>query len=145
VLQNNGVDNLSIVAGASGFTFATALLDGSAYNVTVLAQPANQTCTVASGSGTVPNAPITNVQVSCVTNTFSVGGSVTGLTGAGLVLQNNGTDNRAISADGAFAFTTLIANGSPYSVSVLTQPTAQTCTVANGNGTVAGAPINNVQ
>lgn len=71
--------------------------------------------------------------------TFTVGGTVTGLTGSGLVLQNNGTDNLSVSASGAFAFATSLANGSTYEVTVLTQPSGptQTCTVANGTGNVA--------
>jgi hypothetical protein len=64
-LQNNGGDNLSVSANGS-FTFATAVADGSTYNVTVLAQQAGQNCTITNGSGTVSGANITNVAVTCV-------------------------------------------------------------------------------
>ena len=74
---------------------------------------------------------------------YTVGGSVTGLTGTGLVLQNNGGDNLAVAANGAFIFTTSVGAGSPYSVTVFTQPTGQTCTVTNGSGT-ANADVTNV-
>ncbi|WP_354677066.1 NHL repeat-containing protein [Cupriavidus plantarum] len=64
VLQNNGVDALSI--GVSGsFTFATAV--EGAYAVTVSTQPTGQTCTVTHGSGTA-TANVTDVAVSCVNN-----------------------------------------------------------------------------
>jgi hypothetical protein len=148
VLQNNGGDNRTI-SGNGAFTFTTALTSGTSYNVSVLAQPSNQTCNVTGGSGTVASANITNVLVSCTeippapTN-YTISGSVSGLTGSGLVLQNNGGDNRAISANGAFTFNTAIASGSPYSVTVLAQPSGQTCSVANGSGTVTNAPITNV-
>ena len=68
VLQDNGGDNLSVTANGS-FTFATALPGGAAYNVTVKTNPSGQTCTVSSGSGTVGSANVTNVAVSCTTNT----------------------------------------------------------------------------
>jgi len=67
----------------------------------------------------------------------TIGGNVTGLTGSGLILQNNGHDDRFISTAGAFTFATPIANGATYNVTVLVQPTnpSETCTVTNGTGT----------
>ena len=70
VLQDNGGDNLSDSA-IGGFTFATGLTAGSAYNVTVDTNPAGQTCSVANGSGTVGSASITNVAVTCTSATGS--------------------------------------------------------------------------
>jgi len=68
------------------------------------------------------------VSVPAPTVFYTVGGNVTGLTGSGLVLQNNGGDNLAVTADGPFTFATAIAAGAPYSVTVQTQPSGQTCT-----------------
>src|SRR5436309_502811 len=145
VLQNNGGDNLTISVNG-GFAFAAALANASPYAVTVFAQPAGQTCTVANGSGTVAGANVTNVTVTCAANTFSVGGTVSGLIGTGLVLQDNGGDNLPVSANGTFTFSTAIASGAAYSVTVLTQPTnpSQSCTVTNGSGTVASTNVTNV-
>jgi len=67
VLQNNSGDNLSTTANGT-FTFTTPLNNGVAYAVTVLTQPAGQTCTVTGGSGTVASASVTNVTVSCTNN-----------------------------------------------------------------------------
>lgn len=77
---------------------------------------------------------------------FSIGGSVTGLTGTGLVIQNNGADNTNIASNGNFTFSNQLGTNSTYSVSVLTNPTSptQTCTVTNGVGTIANANITNV-
>jgi len=142
VLQNNGTDNLS-VAASGGFTFATALQTGSPYSVTVLTQPAGQTCTVANATGTVSGASVASVSVSCTVNTFTVGGAAFGVSGT-LVLRNNGTNNLAITADGAFAFSAALQPGSAYNVTVGTQPAGQTCTVASGTGTVVGANVTGV-
>jgi len=80
-------------------------------------------------------------------STYSIGGSVSGLVGSGLVLQLNAANDLAIAADGSFTFTAPLADGSVYTVSVLTQPTgpAQTCSIVNGGGTLAGADVTDVQ
>jgi phosphatidylserine/phosphatidylglycerophosphate/cardiolipin synthase-like enzyme len=77
---------------------------------------------------------------------FTIGGSVSGLSGTGLVLQDNGGDNLSVSANGSFTFKTSVTSGGAYSVTVLTQPSspAQTCAVTNGSGT-ATANVTNVQ
>jgi hypothetical protein len=53
--------------GNGSFTFATGVASGSPYAVTIKTQPRNpaQTCTVASGSGTIGTANVTNVAVNC--------------------------------------------------------------------------------
>ena len=97
VLQDNGGDNLSVTANGS-FTFPTQLASGAAYAVTVKTQPSGQTCTVSGGSGTVASANVTSVAVTCTTTppaTYSVGGTVSGLSGT-LVLQDNGGDNLSL-------------------------------------------------
>ena len=68
-------------------------------------------------------------------STYTVGGTVTGLSGT-VVLQNNGTNNLSISANGAFTFASRYTSGSAYNVTILTQPTGQTCTVSSASGTV---------
>lgn len=147
VLQNNGTDDLPINADGS-FGFATAVLAGRNYGVTVLTQPSNpsQSCTVANASGTVGSADVTDIAVTCVTGTFTVGGTVSGLIGPGLVLQNNGGDNLTITGNGSFTFVAPLASGANYDVMVLTHPVGptQSCTVTNGSGTIAGGNVTNV-
>ncbi len=141
VLQNNG-GNFTAVAASGNFTFSNTVGIGAPYNVAVNTQPAGQTCTVANGSGTA-SANVTNVAVTCIP-TFSIGGTVSGLAGTGLVLQNNGADNLAFTVSGAFSFATRLAANTNYAVTVLTQPSGSTCSVANGTGTVTNANISNV-
>ena len=145
VLQDNGGDDLSVSASGA-FTFGTGLTSGSAYSVTVKTNPAGQTCSVANGSGTVGSAGVTNVAVTCTANaagTYSIGGTVSGLSGT-VVLQDNGGDDLSVSASGAFTFATGLTSGSAYSVTVKTNPAGQTCSVANGSGTVGSAGVTNV-
>ena len=77
---------------------------------------------------------------------YTVGGVVVGLSGSGLILQNNGGDDVAVSAPGTFTFAKGVKNGGTYSVTVATQPSAptQNCVVTNGLGTVRGANVTNV-
>jgi hypothetical protein len=74
------------------------------------------------------------------TGSFTIGGAITGLTGTGLVLSDNGTDTLTVAtATTKFTFKTAIANGGKYTVTVTTQPSnpAQTCAVTSGSGTAS--------
>jgi subtilisin family serine protease len=78
------------------------------------------------------------------TPTFVVGGAVTGVTGTGLVLQLNGGADLNIAADGPFNFTTLVAAGSVFGVTVLSLPAGETCVVTNGGAAMPAANVTNV-
>ena len=77
VLTNNGGDDLSLTANGA-FIFATQVANGGAYDIQVKTQPAGQTCSAGNNTGTVPGANVTGVTVTCSTNTYSVGGAVSG-------------------------------------------------------------------
>src|SRR5258706_13323398 len=81
-----------------------------------------------------------------VPTTYTVSGTVTGMVGTGMVLRNNGGDDKTINANGPFTFSTALVTGFPYSVTVHSPPPlpAQVCTVANGSGTISGN-VPNVQ
>jgi 6-phosphogluconolactonase (cycloisomerase 2 family) len=148
VLQDNGGNNLT-VSGNGPFTFSSALTNGSSYQVTVATQPSNpsQNCIVVNGLGTVAGDKVTSVQVQCSTEGFTVGGSVNGLAGSGLVLQDNAGDELTIAAGGPFTFLQTVGSGSAYAVTVKTQPVSpvQNCAVTNGSGTVGSANVTDVQ
>ncbi|RZL68450.1 MAG: hypothetical protein EOP29_26490 [Rhodococcus sp. (in: high G+C Gram-positive bacteria)] len=147
ILQNNGGDDIALAANGD-FVFTTPVLSGQPYAVTVKTQPngPSQTCTVSAGSGTVTNGNVVTVAINCAVNSFTVGGTTSGLLGTGLVLRNNGGDNRTINGNGAFSFGTPVPSLGAYAVTVATQPTnpSQTCTVTNDAGTVGGANVTNV-
>lgn len=145
-LQNNNSDDLTLNSNGS-FTFPTELDDGASYNVSILTQPLGQTCSIGNGAGQINGADVDSVVINCVDDvipTYSVGGTVSGLTGTGLVLQNNGTDNLPVAADGPFTFAAELVDAAAYAVTVSVQPTDQTCSVTDGNGTVAAADVTNV-
>jgi Galactose oxidase, central domain/Kelch motif len=72
------------------------------------------------------------------TGTFTIGGTVTGLTETGLVLADNATDTLTITpgvSGASVSFTFKDQVSSAYAVTVQTQPTGQTCVVSGGTGT----------
>jgi alpha-tubulin suppressor-like RCC1 family protein len=87
-LQDNAGDNLTILSSANGLAtnFNTPLATAASYAVTVLTQPAGETCTVGSNaSGKVASANI-NVAVSCGTTIAASLSHTCALTSAGTVL-----------------------------------------------------------
>ena len=79
---------------------------------------------------------------------YTVGGTVTGLTGSGLVLlfhDSNLSGGLPVSTN-VFTFSPAVPQGSAYTVSVGTQPESpvQNCVVTNGTGVVGAANVTNV-
>lgn len=135
---------VSVPAGRTTQGLVSSLPLGSSYSVTVQTQPAGETCTVAGGNGTIQAASVANVAVTCSNQSYPVGGSISGLSGAGLVLAN-GTDTVAVNS-GALSFTmptAVVYNGS-YAVRVQSQPAGLTCSVNNGAGTMGGTAVTNI-
>ena len=144
-----------------GYTTSLSLSTGSSYSIAIAKQPAGETCSVTNGSGTIGSSNANNIQIACTPNpaqTYTIGGEVTGLSGS-VVLQDNGGDTITVTPSGftatpaialraitpvAFTFPTALVNLAAYNVTVLSQPTGQTCTVANAAGTVQGANVTNV-
>jgi Galactose oxidase, central domain len=127
-LLDNGGDSLVITANGN-FTFPSLLASGTTYTVTIGAQPTgpSQTCAVTNGTGSAAAPAITNVQVVCPPVFEPIGGQVVGLsllTGqtSQMVLTNNSGDNLPVAGNGPFTFTTQIAYGSNYDVSVIVAP-----------------------
>lgn len=146
-LQINGKEIKTISANGS-YNFTYGLPGAATYSVQVLNNPKgpSQTCVVSNGFGTMPSSAVSNVNISCTTDYFAVTGTVRGLTGNGLTLQNNGGNNLVLNTTGAainFSFATQI-DGSGYGVSILNQPTSppQNCIVSasgtSASGTVSG-------
>jgi hypothetical protein len=133
----NGADRVTVLADGSSFTFGEPVAYGGGYEVKVGKRPIGQTCTVDStGKGTMGTADITEVKVTCSGSSYSVGGNITGLTGEGLVLQNNNSDLTSVAANSTiFTMNAPVAFNGAYSIQVKYQPIGQTCKVVGASGT----------
>ena len=76
--------------------------------------------------------------------TYTVGGSVSGLSSGVSVSLKNGADLVKVSANGAFTFQSALASGSAYDVSIAGQPGGENCQLADASGTVSDAAVTNV-
>jgi peptidoglycan hydrolase-like protein with peptidoglycan-binding domain len=137
--------------GVAGVQF---ILDGTNVGSMILSAPYSETwdsTAVADGTHTLSavavdgagNTATSTISFTTDNSTYTVGGTVSGLTGT-VIVQNNATDTRSLSANGSFTFPTALADNSAYTVTVLTQPAGQTCSVTNSSGNVSGANVTSV-
>jgi serine/threonine-protein kinase len=140
-LTDNGTDTLTVPAGAATFTFSQALQSGATYAVAIATQPSNEQCTVSSASGTV-SGNVSGVAVVC-TQLDTIGGAVSGLSAAGLVLELNGQYSLTVPANASsYVFTQGLASGTAYQITIATQPNDESCAVSPSAGTVSGNVTN---
>lgn len=145
LVLSNGTDTLNVSGGATTFTMPTPVNFGKTYSVTVKTAPAGLTCTVSNGSGTMAAANVTNVAVACSDLSYSLGGTISGLTTSGLVLANGSDTLKINTGTTAFTMPAKVAYTSAYAVVIQTQPTGETCTVANGSGTMGAGNVTSVK
>lgn len=141
VLKNN-TNTVLVSSTAPSFTFP-AQNAGTSWNVSVAIQPSGQTCTVANASGTNISANVTNVAVTC-SNTYTVGGTVSGLIGSTLVLRNGSISLVVNSGATTFKFAAGLKNATAYNVLAAIQPPGFSCVVSNGLGVINNANVGNV-
>jgi trimeric autotransporter adhesin len=145
VLQLNGGNSLSVNANGS-FSFPS-MINGSAYDVQIFGQPVlpSQTCSIGSGIGNLSGANATNISVSCVTNTYTIGGTVSGLTASSVLLHLNGGNDLSVNGNGTFSFKGTLPSGSNYSITGQTPLSAtESCSIIGGSGVITDSNIANV-
>ena len=140
----NGSDTVDVSAGATGFTLPAGVAQGASYAVSIKTQPTGEQCSVSNATGTIAGANVTNAAVTCAVLAHSLGGTISGLPSAGLVLSN-GSDMLAPAAGAlSFTFAAPVAEGGGYAVAVQTQPSGATCSVGSGSGTMGKNDVNAV-
>lgn len=155
-LKNNGGEAVPVAPG-NLFVFPKLVAIDSQYDVTVASEPTNVvagSCKVNNPKGKIGTISPQNISVVCEVKTYELGGRVETLSSNGLVV-NNGSQRQAIPSGAVtFSMTTpatdtvkfpgQVPEGTPYAVTVLTQPTGQICTVQNGTGTMPAAPVDTI-
>lgn len=164
----NGSDTVSVPAGATTFTMPKTIDYGASFNVVVQTQPAHQTCSpaTATSSGSAGHTLAINAVITCVQNSYAVGGKFTGLyanndatattaaTPRTVVLLNGSTGGQlsvsSAMADtntpgaGFFNFAAAVRFGDAYGVTILSQPSDVNCTLTNASGIMPESNVSNI-
>lgn len=146
-LDNNDV---GINTNNPNFTFANLLFDSDQYKLIIKNKPSTQSCAFSTTNfeGTIQGANVTGVKITCTTNTFTIGGTVTGLdAGVSLALTLNSESPQTFESSGnsfSFTFSKAVAAGATYSVAIPTSPDNYDCSVTNGNSTVNNSNISDI-
>lgn len=141
-----GDKTVNIDATATKYA-ADGLLGFKSYTVSITTAPAGQTCTVAAaGTTTSLAANVTTADITCTSNSYTLGGTVSGLTSGSLTLRDFDapTANKyvTITADGAFQFPGTRGSGYSYQIDLITNTSGKTCTLTNDLGTLTGNVTN---
>ena len=142
LLYNGG--NPQTISSSGPFTLTQLVTLGSIYSLTVGTQPSGYTCAVTEGSGTVTATQQSGVAISCAKAGVTLSGTIAGLGNvSGLSLTDGQGSISANPGATSFSFPTPLAAGTAYNISVASQPTGETCSVAGGSGTAGSANIAN--
>jgi len=149
-VPSSGVDLVNVAdqesfhvntATCTTFFFPTKIQGGTHYDVQFKTPPNGGECAITGGSGTA-NKDITNIRITC-TVLYSVGGRVSGLKGAPVVVALNGDrTGQSVAQDGSFVFDTKLPNGAAWSASVVSNPSGIQCSFDPPYaGTINGADV----
>jgi hypothetical protein len=147
-LSNNGTAIPSITTnGSSGlYTIVPSLPAGSSYSIAFTNQPIGYICSITSDRGTVDQSIKNPPAITCAPNTFSISGTISGLSSGTLTLSNNGTPLPPLSSplSGSVTLVSNVAAFSNYSIGVATQPSGTNCIVSNGSGSIINSNVSSI-
>jgi hypothetical protein len=133
VLQNNGGNDTPVTTPYSSFQFSNRVSTDDQFNVTVKSIPSNaESCTVNNAKARANYYTIAQISVTCTIKQHALTAKINNLTGSGLVIVN-GADRHDVPAGTASVAMAKVGEDGAYGVTVLTQPTGQTCTVSGGS------------
>jgi hypothetical protein len=142
VLQNNGGDDLAVTSPYTSFQFSNRVSTDDQFNITVKSVPSNVAkvtdCVVNNGKARANYYTIAQISVTCTIRQRALTANIVNLTASGLVIVN-GADRHDVPAGTTTVQMAPVNEDGAYGVTVLQQPTGQTCTVSGGgNGKGAG-------
>ncbi len=153
IVTNKAGPALPVPPGST-FIFPELVPVDSDYDIAIVARPLNtDSCVVVGGKGNTGAVSPGTISIQCVVTTFALGGTVQGLTGGDLVVNNGKHSVKILSGATTFTMTAPttanpkfgeIPEGIPYGLTILQQPATGTCTIANPAGTMPAAAVNNI-
>ncbi|WP_075793528.1 hypothetical protein [Massilia putida] len=133
VLTNNGGNDTAVVSPYTSFQFSNRVSTDDQFNIEVKSIPSNTSeCHAINGKARANYYTIAQIRVTCTIKTHALTVSVKNLTGNGLVVVN-GADRHDVPAGTATVQMAPVYEDGAYGVTVLTQPTGQTCAVSGGS------------
>jgi hypothetical protein len=146
LVLTSGSQEVTVTQGSAAVTFPNLIEEDSTIDVKIKTQPTAAVCEVNKKTiGLKANYyTARQVEIRCITNSYKLGGTITGLTGEGLVLNNGDQQFNPAAGATSFEFANEVADGANYGVTVLHQPAGQVCTVTNNAGTMPSGPVNNI-
>jgi len=144
VLQNNGGDDTNVVSPYTSFVFGNRVSTDDEFNISVKSVPSNvasvDDCVVTNGRARANYYTIAQIRVTCKIRQRALTVLVNGLTKDGLVIVN-GADSKAVAAGTTRVDMAKVNEDGPYGVTVLTQPSGQTCAVSGGGNGGGGGTM----
>jgi hypothetical protein len=144
VLQNNGGDDTKVVSPYTSFVFGNRVSTDDQFSITVKSVPSNvasvDDCVVTNGSARANYYTIAQIRVTCKIRQRALTVQVNGLTKDGLVIVN-GADSKTVAAGTTRVDMAKVNEDGPYGVTVLTQPSGQTCAVSGGGNGGGGGTM----
>jgi hypothetical protein len=135
VLTNNGED-LAVTTPYTSFQFSNRISTDDQFDIKVKSVPSNvakvDDCTVNNGRARANYYTIAQISVTCTIRKRALTATINNLTASGLVLIN-GSDKQTIPTGTTTWPMAKVNEDGAYGVTVLTQPTGQTCTVSGGS------------
>ena len=152
-ISNGGAAAVPVGPGAV-FLFPALVPLDSDYDIKIVTRPPNtDSCEVFNGKGNTGSFTPNNIVIQCIVTTYTLGGTVSGLVGGNLVV-NNGAQKVTIPA-GATTFTMTtpttanpklgqVAEDTPYGLTILEQPAGLNCVIGEPNGVMPAAAVTNI-
>jgi hypothetical protein len=146
--QDGDLRAIGVICAVAAALLASAC-DGSSdplvLQATVQSAPNGSTCSTANGVATAATADVSNVVVTCSDKFYTLGGTIRGLTGAGLVLANGDNTVSVPANSTSFTLPTPLPYTNRYAVTVAAQPAGLTCSVSNGSGAMPASDVTSIK
>lgn len=137
-----GLEQISLNQDGS-FEFSTRFSTGDSFAIAMGELSSDQTCAIDPNTGVFQNENFDGISIHCVDNSYGIGGHVTGLNGS-VILQTSSGSYLNLSEDGVFSFTDFYYHGESYSVSLISDPLFQDCSLSSNSGNIEYSDVTDV-
>lgn len=165
LILTNGGETLPVPAGATTFAFTRQIDYGTDYAIAIQQMPEHMNCAIGNNTGSAGHTVSIAAVIQCQRNVYTLGGQFTGLTQGPAVAPATTPTNRTLtllngsaggsviltspangSGAGDFVFSTAVADGQAYGVTIVPEsvPAGFNCTIKNQTGIVTTANISNL-